>query len=553
MAIRIALVQFNASVGDLSGNAAQICRLAAAAGAQGAGVIVFPEMCLCGYPPEDLLLRPRFLQDVRQTLDQLAVSWRGAVLLVGFAEQRNNHVHNSLAVIRDGKIEAVYRKGLLPNYGVFDEKRYFIAGSEPVIIKIENCRIALTICEDIWDIDWLQRFLDGCDFDLILNISASPFYAGKIRQRQDIIRRCAKHFQKPVLYCNLIGGQDELVFDGRCMAADANGDILAVSRAFDEDILLANVEAEKGKTSVSVPNPTQSAQPQMDTAAEVYRALVLGTRDYVRKNGFQKVMIGLSGGVDSALTAVIAVDALGKENVVGITMPSRFNSDQTRSDAKKLAENLGIEFRSLPIESLLKEFNTVLSDVSGWNDKGLAYENLQARIRGCLMMSLSNQLGYMVLTTGNKSETAVGYCTLYGDMAGGFAVIKDVPKTLVYQLCRYVNQVCGKELIPDSVISRIPSAELRDNQKDSDSLPEYDILDAILQRYIEQEKSPSEIISEGFDARTVGRVMRMVDLTEYKRRQSPPGIKITPRAFGRDRRMPITNRYQPGTPGPNKA
>jgi NAD+ synthase (glutamine-hydrolysing) len=554
MAIRIALVQYNAAVGDLSGNAALIRQYAAAAQVGGAEVVVFPEMCLCGYPPEDLLLRPQFLQDVRQTLDQLALSWQGSVLLVGFAEQQEGgHVHNSMAVIRNGKIEAVYRKGLLPNYGVFDEKRYFIAGFEPVIINVGDCRIALTICEDIWNIDWLERFLNGRRFDLIINTSASPFYAGKIRQRQDVVGRCARHFQRPVLYCNLVGGQDELVFDGRSMAADAQGNILAVAKAFEPDILLADVQVKDAVTTVSVPGQNPSAQLAMDTVAEVYRALVLGTRDYVRKNGFKKVMIGLSGGIDSALTAVIAVDALGKENVVGITMPSRFNSEETRCDAQKLADNLGIEFRSLPIESLLKEFDTILSAVPGWDAKGLAYENLQARIRGCLMMSLSNQLGHMVLTTGNKSETAVGYCTLYGDTAGGFAVIKDVPKTLVYQLCGYINQVYKTEVIPQSIISRIPSAELRDNQKDSDSLPEYDMLDAILQRYIEQEKSPSEMIAEGFPARTVQRVMRMVDVTEYKRRQSPPGIKITPRAFGRDRRMPITNRYRPETPGPNGA
>jgi NAD+ synthase (glutamine-hydrolysing) len=553
MAIRIALVQFNAAVGDLCGNAALIGRYAAVAQSAGAELTVFPEMCLCGYPPEDLLLRPQFLADVRQTLDQLASGWHGPALLVGFAEQQEGHIHNSLAVIRDGKIETVYRKGLLPNYGVFDEKRYFVAGFEPVIIEVGDCRVALSICEDIWNIDWLERFLNGRRFDLIINTSASPFHAGKIRQRQDVLGRCAKHFQRPVFYCNLVGGQDELVFDGRSMIAGADGTILATGNAFEDDILLADVEIENAVTSVIVPPSDQASPPQMDTVAEVYQALVLGTRDYVRKNGFQKVMIGLSGGIDSALTAVIAVDALGKENVVGITMPSRFNSEETRCDAKKLADNLGIEFRSLPIESILKEFNMVLSDVPGWNDKGLAYENLQARIRGCMMMSLSNQLGYMVLTTGNKSETAVGYCTLYGDTAGGFAVIKDVPKTLVYQLCGYINQVNANEVIPQSIIDRIPSAELRDNQKDSDSLPEYELLDAILQRYIEQEKSPSEMIAEGFGARTVGRVMRMVDVTEYKRRQSPPGIKITPKAFGRDRRMPITNRYRPETPGPNGA
>ena len=555
MAIRIALAQYNATVGDLGGNAALMRQSAAAAQSKGADVVVFPEMCLCGYPPEDLLLRPQFLSDVRRTLDQMVLSWGGPVLLVGFAEQQDGHSHNSLAVIRDGNIEAIYRKGLLPNYGVFDEKRYFTAGFEPVVIEINGCKIALSICEDIWNIDWLEQFLSGRQFDLIINTSASPFHAGKIRQRQDIIGRCAKHFQRPVLYCNLVGGQDELVFDGRSMVADAQGNILAVAKAFEPDILYADVEAKDGKTIVSIPEQFQAglSQQPANAVAEVYQALVLGTRDYVHKNGFGKVMIGLSGGIDSALTAVIAVDALGRENVIGVTMPSRFNSKETQSDAQRVAGNLGIEFHSLPIEGVLKEFSTVLSAVPDWNERGIAYENLQARIRGCLMMSLSNQLGYLVLTTGNKSETAVGYCTLYGDMAGGFAVIKDVPKTLVYQLSDYVNRIRAKEVIPQSIIRRIPSAELRDNQKDSDSLPEYDILDAILQRYIEQEKSPSEIIAEGFPLRTVQRVIRLVDLAEYKRRQSPPGVKITPRAFGRDRRMPITNRYRPETSGQNGA
>ncbi|MBM4103754.1 MAG: NAD+ synthase [Planctomycetes bacterium] len=555
MAIRIALVQCNATVGDLGGNAALVRSYADQAQTYGAQVVVFPELCLCGYPPEDLLLRPQFLQDTQYALDQLAMSRQGPVLLVGFAEQQDGPTHNSLAVIRDGKIEAVYRKGLLPNYGVFDEKRYFSAGFEPVIVDINGVKLALSICEDIWTIDWLERFLDGREFDTIINASASPFYAGKIRQRQDIVGRCAKHFKRPVLYCNMVGGQDELVFDGRSMAADAQGNILACAKAFEEDIFYADIEVKGGERIISVPQETSSvvSQPSVDPVSEVWQALVLGTRDYVRKNGFSKVMIGLSGGIDSALTAVIAVEALGKENVVGVTMPSRFNSPDTQSDAQKLAGNLGIQFHSLPIEGVLKNFSEVLSVVPGWDEKGLAYENLQARIRGSLMMSLSNQLGHLVLTTGNKSETAVGYCTLYGDMAGGFAVIKDVPKTLVYQLSNYVNKTSGREVIPQSTVDRIPSAELRDNQKDSDSLPEYDVLDAVLQRYIEQEKSPLEMIDEGFPARTIGRVIRLVDLAEYKRRQSPPGIKITPRAFGRDRRMPITNRYRPGPSGQNGA
>ncbi len=551
MAIRIALVQCNVAVGDLAGNAAMIGHYAATAQAQGADIVVFPEMCLCGYPPEDLLLRPRFLQDTRQVLDQLAADWDGPVLMVGFAEKQDTHIYNSLAVIQSGKIASIYRKVLLPNYGVFDEKRYFTPGYEPIVCEVNGVHLALTICEDIWNLDWLTRFLKPCRFDGIINISASPFHSGKSNQRQAIVGQCAARFQKPVFYCNLIGGQDELVFDGRSLIADQTGVVIASGKAFENDIVYADIAIQNQSVIVSLPPSAESlpAREELESVAEVYQALVLGTRDYVRKNGFSKAMLGLSGGIDSALTAVIAADALGAEHVLGITMPSRFNSTQTQDDARKLADNLGIHFYSLPIESILKEFSTVLSAIPGWNEQGLAYENLQARIRGCLMMSLSNQLGYMVLTTGNKSETAVGYCTLYGDTAGGFAVIKDVPKTLVYQLSRYVNRIAGKERIPQSTIDRVPTAELRANQKDSDSLPEYDILDVILQGYIEREKSPSELIAEGFPPRTVERVFRLVDLAEYKRRQCPPGVKITPRAFGKDRRMPITNRYKPDFSG----
>ncbi|MGH2271965.1 NAD+ synthase [Anaerohalosphaeraceae bacterium U12dextr] len=551
MAIRIALVQCNVAVGDLAGNAAMIGHFAATAQAQGADIVVFPEMCLCGYPPEDLLLRPRFLQDTRQVLEQLAADWDGPVLMVGFAEQQDTHIYNSLAVIQSGKIASIYRKVLLPNYGVFDEKRYFTPGYEPMVCEVNGVHLALTICEDIWNLDWLTRFLKPCRFDGIINISASPFHSGKSNQRQAIVGQCAAHFQKPVFYCNLIGGQDELVFDGRSLIADQTGAVIASGKAFENDIVYADITIQNQSVLVSLPPSAESlpVKEELEPVAEVYQALVLGTRDYVRKNGFSKAMLGLSGGIDSALTAVIAADALGAEHVLGITMPSRFNSTQTQDDARKLAENLGIHFYSLPIESILKEFSTVLSAVPGWNEQGLAYENLQARIRGCLMMSLSNQLGYMVLTTGNKSETAVGYCTLYGDTAGGFAVIKDVPKTLVYQLSEYVNRMAGKERIPQSTIDRVPTAELRANQKDSDSLPEYDILDVILQGHIEREKSPSELIAEGFPPRTVERVFRLVDLAEYKRRQCPPGVKITPRAFGKDRRMPITNRYKPDFSG----
>lgn len=546
MAIRIALVQYNAAVGDLTGNAALVRRYAEKAESENAEIIIFPEMCLCGYPPEDLLLRPQFLDDTDTALNSLAIGWTNSVLMVGFAERQGEDVYNSMAVIQGGKVAAVYRKGLLPNYGVFDEKRYFMAGFEPVVFEYKGFKFALTICEDIWSPDWLEKFLGNRQFDAVVNISASPFHAGKIAQRHEIVGACARQFKTPVFYCNLVGGQDELVFDGRSLIAEHTGRILAQAKLFEDDILYADLSKADHKIAIKVNDA--APLPGDDTVVEVYQALVTGTRDYVRKNGFQKAVIGLSGGIDSALTAAIAVDALGSENVIGITMPSRFNLAETRDDAKRLAENLGIEFYSLPIEKVLKEFSSTLSAVPSWDEKGLAYENLQARIRGSMMMSLSNQKGWLVLTTGNKSETAVGYCTLYGDMAGGFAVIKDVPKTLVYQLSDYVNRVALSERIPQSIIDRVPTAELRDNQKDSDSLPEYDVLDRILQGYIEQEKSPSKLIAEGFSEHVVKRVFRMVDLAEYKRRQSPPGVKITPRAFGKDRRMPITNKYIPACP-----
>ncbi len=542
--MKIAMAQINPTVGDLQGNALLMGQFAAQAQQAGAQIVIFPEMSLCGYPPEDLLLRPQFLADTRQWLQTAAKTSADIIIVAGFAHQQNNQIFNSLAVIQQGCVDQIYHKAVLPNYGVFDEKRYFTEGTEPLIADIAGVRFCFTICEDIWDLPALDKRLSQAgQFDVLVNISASPFHAGKIHQRQDIIHQAAVHFQRPILYCNLVGGQDELVFDGQSLAVDAQGQVAARAAAFEQDLLLLNIDRQEDKCIVK-PVSANDKQPA-DTVEEIYQALVLGTRDYVRKNGFKKAMIGLSGGIDSALTAAIAVDALGADNVIGITMPSRFNLAETQSDAKTLAQNLAIEFHSLPIEPVLGQFSTILSAVPGWNEKGLAYENLQARIRGCMMMSLSNQLGYLVLTTGNKSETAVGYCTLYGDTAGGFAVIKDVPKTMVYKLCDYVNRVAGKDRIPQTTIDRVPTAELRHNQKDSDSLPEYNILDGIIQAYIENDRSPAQIIAEGFVPQFVEKTARLIDKSEYKRRQSPPGVKITPKAFGKDRRMPITNRYLP--------
>jgi len=541
--MRVALGQFNAAVGDLKGNAEKMRKIYAQAIAGGADVVVFPELAVCGYPPEDLLLKKHFLEDCRTTIEKFAGDCQEKTIIVGFPDTSGDNCYNSAAILQKAVIARIYRKVLLPNYGVFDEQRYFKAGVEPVIIEIGGLNLAVSICRDIWDAEWMGDFLENAGrIDMILNLSASPFHLGKTEQRKEVISECAKKFNCAVAYCNLVGGQDELVFDGRSMFADSTGDITAMARAFEEDILIADVQHTGNKT-VEV-KPTQPAAPQpVDETEEAYQALVLGTRDYSRKNGFKKTLLGLSGGIDSSVVAAVAAAALGKDNVLGITMPSRFNSRETISDAERLAKNLGIGFLTIPIEPILKQFDGSMQSAPGWNSKGIAYENLQARIRGTILMSLSNQSGALVLTTGNKSETAVGYSTLYGDTAGGFAVIKDVPKTLVYRLAEYINKTAGRQIIPADVITRAPTAELRPNQKDIDSLPDYDLLDKILKGYVEEDKSAQQLIKEGLPPNEVHKVIRMVDRNEYKRRQSPPGVKITPKAFGKDWRLPITNRY----------
>jgi NAD+ synthase (glutamine-hydrolysing) len=544
MSLRVGLGQFNASVGDIAGNVKIMRKFYEQAVKSNVDILVFPEMAVCGYPPEDLLLKNHFLEENRQAVEQMAKDCPKKTVIVGFAEAGDKGYFNSLAVLEKGQIKKIYRKCILPNYGVFDERRYFRPGMGSAIVNVNGMAVVLTICEDIWHLEWMDKFLKEirCK-DIIINISASPFYVGKLDKRQEVLRHCATYFDCAVAYCNLVGGQDELVFDGRSMFLDSTGAVICQAKAFDEDLLIADIDLADGKRVMVKSAVTQPMHEPMDAVAEVYGALVLGTRDYVLKNGFSRVVVGLSGGIDSALTAAVAVDALGAQNVLGVTMPSKFNSPDTISDAEKVAKNLGIEFRTIPIASVLNNFNDTLSMVEGWKDCGIAYENLQARIRGTILMSLSNRFSYMVLTTGNKSETAVGYSTLYGDSAGGFAVIKDVPKTMVYDLARHVNKINNKELIPQSVIDRIPSAELKEGQKDTDSLPEYDLLDRIIKGYIEDDKSPHELIKQGLPEDVVKRIVRMIDVNEYKRRQSPPGVKITPRAFGKDRRMPITNRY----------
>jgi len=541
--VRVALGQFNAVVGDLAGNSEKMRNIYAEALQCDVDLLVFPELAVCGYPPEDLLLKKHFLEDNRLMLDKLAADCPQTTIIVGFAESCQGNSYNSAAVLQNGSVNKTYRKGLLPNYGVFDERRYFQPGTEPAVIKLDDLNVTITICEDIWDTEWLANSLGTQGrIQMVLNISASPFYMGRIEQRQAILSQCAKQFNSAVCYCNLVGGQDELIFDGRSMFVDSTGKVIAQAKAFDKDLLIADITSESGG-SVQVRPVLPSAPQPTSLVDEVYQALVLGTKDYVQKNGFKKTLLGLSGGIDSSVTAVIAVAAVGAENVVGLTMPSKFNSPGTKAAAEKLAKNLGIKFLSIPIEPILEQFNRSLQSVRGWDAEGIAYENLQARIRGSILMSLSNQFGYLVLTTGNKSEIAVGYATLYGDTAGGFAVIKDVPKTMVYKLADHINQIAGRQIIPADVITRDPSAELRPGQKDSDALPEYDLLDKILRGYVEEDKSAQQLIESGLPQDVVHHVICMVDRNEYKRRQSPPGVKITPKAFGKDRRLPITNRY----------
>jgi len=556
--MRVALGQFNAVVGDLAGNADKMRKIWARAMESNVDLLVFPELAVCGYPPEDLLHKKHFLDDNRSVVDKLAADCPDKTIIVGFAESYRRKCYNSAAVLQTGRVNKIYRKGILVDYGVFDERRYFRPGTEPVVIDLKGVSVALTICADIWNIEWLTNLLGNTtQIQMILNISASPFHLGKIEKREEIISRCAGKFNCAVAYCNLVGGQDELVFDGRSILADSTGKLVAKGRAFDEDLIIADVtpasdgdvqtdgslKRSLGMASVQV-KPVHPPAPQpTGVLDEVYQALVLGTKDYARKNGFDKVLLGLSGGIDSAVTAAIAVAALGPANVIGISMPSKFNSPQTIADAEKTAKNLGIKFLTIPIEPILNRFDRELKKVPGWDSKGIAYENLQARIRGNILMSLSNQFGALVLTTGNKSETAVGYATLYGDTAGGFAVIKDVPKTMVYKLAEHINKTAGRQIIPVDVITRPPTAELRPGQKDSDTLPDYDVLDKILKGYVEQDKSPQQLVESGLPKDVVQRVIRMVDRNEYKRRLSPPGIKITPKAFGKDRRLPITNRY----------
>ena len=553
--IRVAGAQINLTVGDLAGNEIKILAAMEQAETAGADVLLLPELAITGYPPEDLLIRQDFVADARAVLDRVAEASGPCVVVVGFPREaepedtvdaQQRVLHNSAAVLQNGAVVAIYDKVLLPSYGVFDESRYFVAGDAPnQLIEISGVPVGVSICEDGWAEDGPTTQQANAGAKLMLNINASPFHHGKALERQQLMASRARGAGVPLVYLNLVGGQDELVFDGSSMVLGGTGELLARSPQLEEDFLILDVSVEG-----AIPRATGDAIPgivtrPLDDDEEMYAALVLGLRDYVGKNGFTEVVIGLSGGIDSAVTAAIAADALGAEAVRGITMPSEFSSEHSVSDSQVLADNFGIRLDTIPIGGLFAEFQTALAEVLEGTELNVAEENVQARIRGVLLMAVSNKFGPMVVTTGNKSEVAVGYATLYGDMAGGFSVLKDVFKVDVYRLARWRNR--NGEMIPSGTILKPPSAELRPDQMDSDSLPPYELLDAILERYVEDDRSVSSIAEEGFDIDIVVRICGLVDRNEYKRRQAAPGVRITAKAFGKDRRLPITNRYRGGT------
>jgi len=570
---RVGLAQINTTVGDLKGNVARILDYIAKARAAGVDLVAFPEMAITGYPPEDLLLRPQFVRDNLDALSRVVEGSQGITAIVGFVAA-DHDIYNAAAVIHDGRLVDVYRKQYLPNYGVFDEDRYFEIGTSCAVYEVAGVGVGVNICEDIWYPEGPAQAQAYAGAQVIVNISSSPFQAGKRAYRERMLSTRASDAAAMICYVNLIGGQDELVFDGNSMVFDPEGNVLARAKSFEEDLLICDLNLDKviqarlhgprrrkerpvfdgalpQRLTVSEA-PLQPEKPllpardseSLEGVAEVYAGLVVGTRDYVRKNGFSQVVIGLSGGIDSSVVAVIAVDALGPENVVGVAMPSRFSSPGSRTDAQALADNLGMKLLTIPIEDAFNVYLDMLSTEFAGTEFGVAEENIQTRIRGNILMALSNKFGWLVLPTGNKSEMATGYSTLYGDMAGGYAVIKDVPKTLVYKLVEYRNDREGRAVIPESVLLKPPSAELRPDQLDTDMLPPYEVLDPIMQAYVEEDKGLADLVAAGFDEQVVKRVITMIDRNEYKRRQAPPGVKITPRAFGRDRRLPIANRYR---------
>ena len=549
MPVRVAGAQLNFRVGDIAGNESKMLEAIRWAESKGADVLLFPELAVTGYPPEDLVLRPDFVDEGIEAIGRLAAETGQTTVVAGFvdsapgpsrdpADSVERPVSNAAAVMEEGRVVGIYRKVLLPNYGVFDEDRYFGAGDSPGSVwDIAGVSAGVSICEDMWVPEGPPSEQAQAGAAILLNINASPFHRGKAAEREEMIKDRALAANAPVVYLNVVGAQDELVFDGASLIVAADGSVIHRSPQFREDLFVVDVPLDEESSGRGVVTPL------LDPTEEVYQALTLGLRDYVRKNGFDQVVLGLSGGIDSALTAAIATDALGPDSVWGVSMPSRFSSQHSIDDARQLAENLGIRFDKLPMDDAYAAFLDVLAPVFSETEFGVAEENLQARARGALLMAISNKFGPMVVATGNKSELAAGYATLYGDMVGGYAVLKDVFKTLVYELARWRNK--EGEVIPQGSIDKPPSAELRPDQKDLDSLPPYEVLDAVLEGYIEADMSVGEIVAQGFDADVVRRVTRMVDSNEYKRRQAAPGVKITTKAFGKDRRLPITNAYRP--------
>lgn len=570
--LRIGMAQINCTVGDLAGNTEKVLEYTAKAKDMSVDILSFPEMAITGYPPEDLLLKRDFIDENLKYLDIIKNKTEDICIVVGFVNRKKG-IYNAAAVIKNKKIAGVYHKMLLPNYGVFDEKRYFKEGDEYKVFSLNGINFGVTICEDIWFEDGPVSVLSFAgNAEIIININSSPYHLGKWRLRETMLRERARNNRVAIAYNNMVGGQDELVFDGNGMILDVKGNVIERGRQFQDDLIIADIDIDKIRSQrkgenwlrqkrgfskykklikatnlsrlrhLKKPLLERGAIEPLSIEAEIYNALLLGTRDYTKKNGFKKVLIGLSGGIDSALTAAIAVDAVGKENVAGVFMPSMYTSNESIEDVEMLSKNLGVKLISVPITETYNNYIGLLAAAFKDSRTDVTEENIQARIRGNILMALSNKFGWLVLTTGNKSEMSVGYATLYGDMAGGFAVIKDVLKTMVYKLSEYRNK--HGEVIPKRIIEKEPTAELRPDQKDADTLPQYEILDPILQAYIEEDKSFSDITAMGFDKAVVKKVIDMVDKSEYKRRQAPPGIKITPKAFGKDRRMPITNWYK---------
>lgn len=566
--LRVAACQINPVVGDLSGNVNRVLDALESAESAGADLAVFPELALTGYPPEDLLLKPRFVEDNLEALEKVASRTGRCAAVVGFVD-RGRDLHNAAAVCAHGSVQGRYHKRLLPNYAVFDEERYFTPGGEPEsLYLVGGVRCGVSICEDAWSPTGPIAEQAAGGADVILNLNASPFYAGRLHERERMLATRATDASCALVYVNQVGGQDELVFDGASMVLDESGTMVARAAQFEEEVLVCDLEVRpsfrrrlldpRGRTNAPMlevvtiteeaeahddecrPEPTEPLQP-LD---EVHQALVTGTRDYVGKNGFTDVVVGLSGGIDSSLVAVVAADAVGADHVHGVLMPSRYSSDASSTDAAELAGNLRIDHQTIPIEAAHDAVSETLTPFFHGKPEDVTEENVQSRIRGLFLMALSNKHGWLVLATGNKSELAVGYSTLYGDTAGGFALLKDVPKTMVRRLCRRVNERAGREVVPEAIITKPPTAELRADQKDEDSLPSYEVLDPILEGYVEGDLTAGELVQAGFDAERVREVVALVDRAEYKRRQTPPGVRVTPKAFGKDRRMPITNRYR---------